>query len=245
MKTLLIVDDEFMVRKAVKELICWNDYGFDTILEAYDVQSAIQKIVATNIDLMLTDIKMPDGTGIELLEQIQKQKLEVGSVYIITAYDDFHYARQSFRFGIRDFIVKTEINASILSSIAKRENSVKLFEQTENAKVRKVLQYIEDHLGESVTLQSVAEHVKITGPHLSKIFVAETGVTFNHYITERRIREACRLLRDTEEYIYVIAEQVGYPNFNYFNKLFKNIMGVTPNEYRNYKRDSKTSEQPR
>ena len=244
MKTLLIVDDEFMVRKAVKELICWNDYGFDTILEAYDVQSAIQKIVTTNIDLMLTDIKMPDGTGIDLLEQIQRQKLGVGSIYIITAYDDFHYARQSFRFGIRDFIVKTEINASILSSIAKRENSVKLFEQTENAKVRKVLQYIEEHLGESITLQSAAEYVKITGPHLSKIFVAETGVTFNHYIAERRIREACRLLRDTEEYNYVIAEQVGYPNFNYFNKLFKNTMGITPNEYRNCKREPRITEQP-
>jgi two-component system response regulator YesN len=233
MKTLLIVDDEFMVRKAIKELICWKEYGFDPILEAYDVHSAIQKLKDFSIDLMLTDIKMPDGTGIDLLNRIQKESISVGSIYIITAYDDFDYARQSFRFGIRDFIVKTEINAAILSQIAKRENSPELLEQAANAKVRKVIHYIEEHLGESISLQTAADYVKITAPHLSKIFVAETGVTFNHYITERRIREACRLLRESEEYIYTIAEQVGYSNFNYFNKIFKNVMGITPNEYRN------------
>lgn len=98
--------------------------------------------------------------------------------------------------------------------------------------VAAAIQYISQHYTESISLDSVAKVVGLNKSYLSRIFKARTGETMSNYINQCRIRKAASLLRKTDRRAYEIAEMVGYNNVEYFNQVFKKLMGVSPKEYR-------------
>ena len=102
----------------------------------------------------------------------------------------------------------------------------------EESVVQKVQNYIQNHLGEDLTRETLANTVFLNPDYLGRLFKKETGCSLNDYIIQERIREAKRLLSQTPCSIGKIAAQIGYSNFSYFSKLFKNEVGCSPNEYR-------------
>jgi two-component system, response regulator YesN len=86
---------------------------------------------------------------------------------------------------------------------------------------------------EDLDLGMLAERVYLTPSYLSRLFKQETGVTITDYLINVRIEQAKNLLRSRPDLkTYEVGEQVGYPDSAYFTKLFKRIVGMTPNEYR-------------
>ncbi|WP_209445844.1 helix-turn-helix domain-containing protein [Paenibacillus etheri] len=82
-------------------------------------------------------------------------------------------------------------------------------------------------------LNTLANMVFLTPSYLSKLFKQETGLTLTDYITEIRLRKAKHLLKNVPDLkIHEIGSEVGYGDPAYFNKLFKHVVGVTPNEYK-------------
>jgi two-component system response regulator YesN len=98
--------------------------------------------------------------------------------------------------------------------------------------VEKAKEYIGRHLNRAVTLSEVAEVVRLNMTYFSEYFKDKTGENFTQYVSRVRIEEAKRLLLDPSVKIIEIAEGMGYQNPRYFSKSFKNIVGVTPKEYR-------------
>ncbi len=98
--------------------------------------------------------------------------------------------------------------------------------------VRQAISEMNEHYAEQISLNSVAEKLKITPQYLSKIFMKETSATFVNYLTALRIEKAKLLLKNTNQKINLICQQVGYPDAKYFCTLFKKETGVTPNQYR-------------
>lgn len=98
--------------------------------------------------------------------------------------------------------------------------------------VARAVQYISQHYAEPLSLETVAQVVGLNKSYLSRIFKIRTGETLVNYINQVRIRKAAELLKKTERKSYEIAEMVGYNNVEYFNQVFKKIMGVSPREYR-------------
>lgn len=92
--------------------------------------------------------------------------------------------------------------------------------------------YIEDHLGEDLSRNVLAQQVYLSVGYISKLFLKETGIALNNYITERRIEKAKEYLLYSSLPISRIAIEVGYNNFSYFSKTFRDLTGHTPNEYR-------------
>lgn len=84
----------------------------------------------------------------------------------------------------------------------------------------------------SLSLTEVAERAGLHPDYLSRIFKEHTGQTFSEYLNRVRIEKGIALLRETDLKIREIGEAVGYNNTNYFIKVFKDAMGVTPKEYR-------------
>jgi len=84
----------------------------------------------------------------------------------------------------------------------------------------------------SLSLTEVAEHVGLNPDYLSRIFKENTGKTFSEYLTHLRIMKSMLLLKETDMKIKDIGEAVGYNSTNYFIKVFKESMKVTPREYR-------------
>ena len=99
--------------------------------------------------------------------------------------------------------------------------------------VRQTVRFIHEHYGESISLPDVAGKLYISPNYLSKIFSAEMKKTFSHYLLEYRIAMAKKLLRETYDKVYEIAERVGYTDVVHFSKVFKQLTGLSPNQYRN------------
>ena len=92
--------------------------------------------------------------------------------------------------------------------------------------------YIDKNYNENISLKSIAEAVNANQYYLSHIFKEETGFSPMQYVTRRRIGEAQNLLINTQLSITEIAANVGYNNSNYFQNVFKKIVGYTPGSYR-------------
>ncbi|WP_313999580.1 response regulator [uncultured Paenibacillus sp.] len=98
--------------------------------------------------------------------------------------------------------------------------------------IEAIMQYVEDHLEQKVTLKEVAAHFDFTPNYLGHLFKEETGTHFSEFLNERRTKHVCELLSDPTLKIYEIAERCGYKNIIYFNRQFKQSTGMTPGEYR-------------
>lgn len=92
--------------------------------------------------------------------------------------------------------------------------------------------YINQNFMDSITTEKIAQYFKMSRPYICRYFKQETGITVNEYITKVRIDHAKYLLENTTEKIINIATAVGYQSNSQFNKNFKEMMKITPQEYR-------------
>lgn len=101
-----------------------------------------------------------------------------------------------------------------------------------NRLIDEIKKMVETHYAEDLSLDSVAQRVHIHPIYLSRVFKRETGKNFIDYVTELRIKQAKRLFKNVSLKTYEISEMVGYKNARHFSKVFKNLNGITPKEYR-------------
>ena len=90
----------------------------------------------------------------------------------------------------------------------------------------------ENYRNSELSVESLCSHLHLSPTYFSTLFKRETGMSFTAYVTEVRMDQAARLLRDTGEKTYLIAEQTGYTDPNYFSYVFKRHFGVTPSKFR-------------
>jgi len=95
-----------------------------------------------------------------------------------------------------------------------------------------VIEYLEHHYAEDITLDSIAEKMNITGGYLSTYFKEKTGKNFSEYLHEIRIGKAKEYLLQSNMKINDIAIKSGYQNMNSFNRMFKKLTGYTPSQFR-------------
>ena len=126
-----------------------------------------------------------------------------------------------------------EIESTILSMI--ESIFEKIAEQTRSTNaylVEQVQNYLFQHMNENITLSDLGEIFGINYSSLSNIFSSATGQTIIEYLTFIRILHAKELLINTDKKIYEICSEIGYTEPKYFIKRFRQIVGVTPKEYR-------------
>ena len=107
---------------------------------------------------------------------------------------------------------------------------------TENQKnsIQRIIEYIDHHYKEDLSRTILADMVYLSADHLARIFKKETGETLVKYITDKRINAAKELLSDTKTPIAQVASEVGYDNYSYFTKIFKEKTGFSPGDYRKH-----------
>jgi two-component system response regulator YesN len=110
-----------------------------------------------------------------------------------------------------------------------------LMEKLANKDIMQLAQvkaYIEEHYDENITLESMAALVFMNPYYFSRFFKKHVGENFKQYLTDIRMRNALKLLLQTDLMIYEIAEQVGYQNSRQFSDMFKKKYGKLPLEYK-------------
>ena len=101
-----------------------------------------------------------------------------------------------------------------------------------SAPVRKALVTIDADLAEDLSLSSLAAMQGISPGYLSALFKREVGQTLTDYVNSRRVEQAVRLLRSGTLQVQTVAQYCGIPDVNYFSKLFKRYVGLSPREFR-------------
>jgi two-component system response regulator YesN len=100
------------------------------------------------------------------------------------------------------------------------------------ALINEIRLFIDQHISNDVSLQSIADHVYLHPVYVSKIYKLETGDNLSSYIHRIRMDRAEHLLKNSQERIYEIAARLGYQRPHSFNHAFKKHIGMTPQEYR-------------
>lgn len=99
--------------------------------------------------------------------------------------------------------------------------------------VSDALNYIHSHLYMALRTEDIAKALFVSRAYLSTMFHSETGKTISSYIRDEKIGEAKKLLRRTEQPLSLISTELGFSSQSYFTRVFKQVTGVTPNDYRN------------
>lgn len=248
MKTI-IIDDEKHVREGLLLLADWNRFGINKIFEAEDGQEAIKLISMHKPEVIFTDMIMPKVDGVNLLKWIHSSNLNSKTI-VVSGYDDFEYMRNAIFYNSFDYILKP-IDPELLNETLGRavdewkkqflsENNHTLtqtlphekYQAAENS-MKKIGDYLRQNYQQDINLQEIADRFFLSREYISRRFKQEFDETITDYLTRVRMDKAKELLRNPKRKIYEIAYHVGYQNEKYFSKVFKKVVGLTPNEYRN------------
>ena len=336
---ILIIEDEELERRVLVELIAGKVANVGKVVQAADGNEAISAIESADFDLVISDIKIPDMNGLEVIKHL-KEKNKKTKVIITTAYDEYDFLRTALRLKADDYLLKPvkpkdlintieyclrqneqkqivkksdeytykmkkligegsytgavaltrklikraanlrqkerdeflrdfsrdlleytkekemsiaprieDLDKKLGMSIEKSSNNFEvgrilikmidlIFDESSTIfggpddKMKKTLNYIERNIKKSITLQDVAEHINVSTYYLSRMFKQELNVNYITYLTTRKMEIAKEMLANTNEPVINVAMELSYNDANYFSKVFKKNIGLTPVEYR-------------
>ena len=250
MNSIVIIDDETVVVEAIEAMVQRAGLDYRIIGTATDGVEGLRVVMDKRPDVVITDIRMPGIDGLSLIERTIEE-LPMSVFIVISGYREFEYAQKALKLGVMDFIEKPIDYQSVVTALIRAEevldlhrkvhrvrhvDAVRQQEHTEvqNSAVGEVLRYIHTNYAKDLGLEELSELVDMTPAYLSDLFKRNTGTSYVKYLTAVRMNNACRMLLQGER-TSTVAEKVGYRDYNYFCKVFKKNMGVTPSEYRDGK----------
>lgn len=254
MKTysLLIVEDEQNILYGMKNVLSCTLERLEKVITAENGREAFEKVQAEPPDMIITDLRMPEMDGLTFVKKLRDKGYRM-PIIVLTAIADFQTAKSLIPYGIQNYILKP---FSVDDILKETKAAIKnLDEEAEIYRVKRLVKdhpelleregysgknsiileaehFIRNHLKEGTQLSSLAAHLHVSKTYLATLFKAETNLTVMEFITQERIREAKRLLLNTDMRICEIYQQVGYQSDKYFIAVFKEMEGITPLAFR-------------
>ena len=119
MKKVLIVDDDFLVRTYLKQMIAWEERGFYIVGDAKNGREALEILQRDGADILIADVSMPIMDGIELTRWTKKNSPRT-HILILSCHDDFIYVKEAMKLGIDDYLLKNNLTEeSLLEALEK------------------------------------------------------------------------------------------------------------------------------
>ncbi len=140
MLKVFLVEDEFLIRDAIKRTVNWEREGFELVGEAGDGERAYPMIMKSRPDIVITDIRMPFMDGLELSGLIRKQ-LPKTKILILSGYDDFAYAKEAISLGVAEYLLKPVSGEQLLEAL----NRIRTIIESEKNKIDYKRIYEEEH----------------------------------------------------------------------------------------------------
>lgn len=245
-ETVLVVDDNPDILKYICESLSEN-YN---VVPAADGAKAIQVLSAQNIDLIITDIMMPDIDGVQLCRTV-KRNLRTSHIPVImlSAKSDVSDQLGGFKVGADDYIAKPfsmELLASkIRNQLRTRRQAIRHFTDSAEIKpesvalnpldeefLKKAMATMEKHLDDSeFSTDAFASEMCMSRSNLHLKMKALTGESTNEFIRRFRLRRAMELLKTGRYNISQVSAMVGYGTPSYFATSFKKFFGELPSAY--------------
>ena len=140
---VMIVDDEPYIRQGLRILIDWEQYGFRITAEASNGHEAVDVLKNTDIDLVITDIKMPQMDGLELIEYTRKHISSNIRFIILSGFYEFEYAKKAIKYDVADYVLKP----------VQREELIKVLEEYKEAYYQHIENLKKQQMSERIILE--------------------------------------------------------------------------------------------
>jgi len=240
----MVVEDEHLIRQNIIKKIESLSLPLKLVGEASNGKDALALVGTLQPHLLFTDIKMPQMDGIEFAKHIYTAYPNI-KVVILSGYNDFTFAQQALRYGVKDFLLKpvsaenlnnclhkllimldSEYNDTLALSIDPHSLSKEDISNITEA-------YLRANFKKEISLGELADKLGFAPDYISKVFKKYKNESPIKYVTKLRINEAKQLLSNHPTLdIKKIGELVGYNDPFYFSRVFKSNTDVYPSEYR-------------
>lgn len=160
---VMLVDDEPFILQGLSRLIDWEEEGCEIVKMAADGQEAVDYLAEGEVDLIVTDIRMPRMNGIELLEAVRQEMNADAYVVILSGYSDFKYAQAAIRYEAMEYLLKPVQKEQLLAIIRKVADNRAVSRQEEIDTKRMQRGYLLQNL--SALLQGRAEEQRLSYVH--------------------------------------------------------------------------------
>ena len=239
MNTVYLVDDDQIVLDELntKRGLCM-ECGFEICGMETNPIKALEEIRALRPDAVLSDLKMPELTGIGLLMALRRDNIQLSFV-VISAYKEFNDLRKFFaEYKGFDYLLKPVSDrdlADLLTRLSAKINDlppVAVETETSSRELNDILKYLKEYYAMNHTLESIATIYSINPNTVCNLFSRHLNTTFIAYLTSLRMDKATELLRITDMAVKDIGVNCGYTNYFYFTRVFAKTYSMTPTEYR-------------
>ncbi len=238
---VMFIDDEEAARKLMKAAIPWEEMGFEIAGEAASGVEAINTIDEIRPDVAFVDISMPFMDGIEFT-RIATERYPGLIIIIMTAIDQFEYARKCVSMPVFDYMLKPLVRSEITEVVERAKEKLKdqqspwgegaeEKDREETDSTELIKKYVKENFTDpNLNLAFIAQNFGFSASYLSRKFKQDTGQNFVEYLTDLRMKKAISYA-DAGYKMYRTASEVGIPDPNYFGRCFKKYTGIRYSDY--------------
>lgn len=183
---VLLVDDESYVTESLAKTIPWQELGVHKVYQACSPAEALQLLEEQPVDIMVTDIRMPEMDGLQLIERVRERWPHIRSM-LLTGYSDFDYAKKAIQLKAVDYLLKPVHDEAFIQSIAHSIDALK----DEWDKAERYHQLLYAMKSDYSVLRQNMMHELLLGRHMSDLTLADK---LEQYEVRPRIGESAVLL---------------------------------------------------
>ena len=241
---IMLCEDEPLLLERLRRMVEGLDSGFTVVGTAENGRDALEMLSQTGADLLATDIRMPVMDGIELIKKLQEEQPRLECM-LISGYGDFEYARTALRLGVCEYLLKPVSEEELKKALQRirerldeRRGQLKTSmapspEASADDVIEQLGAFIREHAFEEIHFLELIAQTNYHPNYVSRLFSKRFGAPPQRYQIVQRMNEAKRLLMLLpDEPVCRIAQRVGYPDQNYFARVFRQTTGVSPQRFR-------------
>lgn len=192
---LLIAEDEPWLRKRLVSTIDWSSYGISEVYEAEDGGEALEIALKEKPDIVITDIRMPELSGIDLMKKLNENSI-FSKMIVVSGYDDFEYAQGALRMGAINYLLKPVDEEELLDSVKRCVEELKKEKNKETVfdKQSAASEMLMEHIYEDLIFETSE---KRTEELLQKLSRKEIGFPFQSAaVVNMQVREHTFFVND-------------------------------------------------